>query len=457
MPTTLSFTPLHLQRSSWNTSPRFIAFSSPIIFLHHYTMTESRNIVVLGASSAGLMTTHYIMKHILPALKKKGDGKYHVYLINPTSDWWFRVASPRVAASTTQMTAESILFDIREEALAQYSSEDITFIQAAATGLDESARTVAYRTGDKSAEQSLPYHALIVATGSSTYHPAFSMSTDTQKTLDSIKYTNEKVASAKEIVIVGGGPTAVEFAGETGEFLNGKPGWFSKPEPKVKITVVTAGDHLLPALRPAIGQTAEQKLAQLGVKVVYKQRVVDTTETKDGRFVVELSNGEKLEADLYIPAYGVEPNSSFLPAHLLDEKKYLKTNAETLRVDGAGPRVYSIGDVASYSRNTVPDILDSFPALVVNFKRDLLSYNTELPNQRAKGVDRIYKKSTKEMQFVPIGSGGGVGALMGWRVPSWLVWMVKGRDYMLGMSGLPTAKGDKMNKEVVWSAEEAAI
>jgi hypothetical protein len=47
--------------------------------------------------------------------------------------------------------------------------------------------------------------------------------------------------------------------------------------------------------------------------------------------------------------------------------------------------------------------------------------------------------------------------LMGWRVPSWLVWMVKGRDYMLGMSGLPMVKGDKSNKEVVWSAEEAAI
>ena len=419
-------------------------------------MTEERNIVILGASAAGLSTAHYIMKYILPILKNKGDAKYHVYLINPNSDWWFRVASPRVAVSTTRMATETTLFDIRKVALAQYSSEDITFVQATATGLNDSVRTVSYKAANGSSEERLSYLAWVVAPGRTTSHPAFSMTTDAKKTIDSINYTNEKVASAKEIVIAGGGPTSVEFAGETGEFRNGKPGCFSKPDPKVNITLITAGDRLLPALRPEIGKAAEQKLAQLGVKVLYKQRIVDATETKDGRVVVELNKGEKLEADLYVPAHGVQPNSSFLPAHLLDEKKYLKTNAETLRVDEAGPRVYSIGDVASFSRNSVPDILESFPALAVNLKRDLLSYNAKLPNEPAKGKDRIYTQSTKENQIVPIGSGGGVGAIMGWRVPSWFVWLLKGRDYMLGLSGLPTVRGDR-SKEIVWSAEEAAI
>jgi NADH dehydrogenase FAD-containing subunit len=446
---------IHFIASSRDLSWNIISFISHISSPSLHTMSEQRNIVVLGASAAGLSSTHYVMKHILPGLKKKGDAKYHVYLINPSSDWWFRVASPRVAASTTRMSAETILFDIRK-GIAQYSKEDITFIEAAATGLDDSARTVSYRSGKGSAEGSLPYHALIVATGSTTHHTAFSMSADTKKTLDSIKYTNEKVASAKEIIIVGGGPTAVEFAGEVGEHRNGKPGWFSTPTPKANITLITAADQLLPALRPAIGKAAEEKLAKLGVKVLYKQRVVDTTETKDGRFVVELSKGEKLKADLYIPAYGVEPNSSFLPAHLLNEKKYLKTNAETLRVDEAGPRVYSIGDVASFSRNSVPDIMDAWPVLFVNLKRDLLSYNAKSPNERAKGKDRILSLGVKEMQVVPIGSGGGVGAVMGWRVPSWFVWMLKGRDFMVGMSGLSTLNGDKM-KEYVWTAEEAAI
>jgi NADH dehydrogenase FAD-containing subunit len=419
-------------------------------------MTEQRNIVVLGASAAGLQSTHYIMKHILPALKKsKQEAKYHVYLINPSSDWWFRVASPRVAASTTRMSTEQILFDIRT-GLKQYSKDDITFIEGTATGVSESTRAITYRQSQASTEETLSYHALIVATGSRTYHQAFSMSADTQTTLDSIKYTNEKVQTAKDIVIVGGGPTAVEFAGEVAEHRNGKPGWFSKPSRKTNITLITASDKLLPALRPAIAKAAEAKLTALGVEVLYKQRVVNT-QTSGERTIITLGKGNTLEADLYVPAYGVEPNSSFLPSHLLNEKNYLETNSSTLRVDAAGPRVYSIGDVASYSRNSAVDIINSLPVLFVNLKRDLMSYNAMLPDQKPNGKDRIFVKDEREMQIVPIGFGGGVGAIMGYRVPSWFVWLLKGRDFMLGMSGAPTVNGNSMKKEVVWTREEAAI
>ncbi|KAF9691644.1 hypothetical protein EKO04_010472 [Ascochyta lentis] len=419
-------------------------------------MTEQRNIVVLGASAAGLQSTHYIMKHILPTLKQsKKDAKYHVYLINPSSDWWFRVASPRVAASTTRMAAEKILFDIRP-GLKQYSKDDITFIEGTATGLDEQSRAVTFRRSHTSTEETLSYHALIVATGSKTYYQAFSMNADTQSTLDSIKYTNEKVSTAKEIVIVGGGPTALEFAGEVAEHRNGKPGFFKKVSRKTNITVITASDKLLPALRPAIAKAAEAKLKALGVQVVYNQRVVDT-ETSDEHTILTLSKGDKIEADLYIPAHGVQPNSAFLPSRLLDDKHYLKVNDSTLRVDAAGPRVYSIGDVASYSRNSMLDIVNSLPVLLVNLKRDLLSYNAMLPDETPKGKDRLYVRDDKEMQVVPIGSGGGVGAVMGWKVPSWFVWMLKGRDFMVGMSGAPTASGDSMKKEFQWTRDEAAI
>lgn len=419
-------------------------------------MTEQRNIVVLGASAAGLQSTHYIMKHILPTLKQsKKEAKYHVYLINPSSDWWFRVASPRVAASTTRMASKKILFDIRP-GLKQYSQDDITFIEGTATALSESARAVTYRRAGSTSEETISYHALIVATGSKTYHQAFSMSADTQTTLNSIKYTNEKVRTAKDIVIVGGGPTAVEFAGEVAEHRNGKPSWFSKVSKKTNITLITASDKLLPALRPAIAKAAEAKLAALGVEVLYKQRVTDTQAVGD-RTIITLANGDRLEADLYVPAYGVEPNSSFLPAHLLDDKNYLTANEQTLRVDGAGPRVYAIGDVASYSRNSIIDIMSSFPVLFVNLKRDLLAYNAVVPDEKPRGKDRLYVRDEKEMQIVPIGSGGGVGAVMGWKVSSWLVWMLKGRDFMVGMSGVPTANGDSMKKEIPWTKEEAVV
>jgi NADH dehydrogenase FAD-containing subunit len=185
---------------------------------------------------------------------------------------------------------------------------------------------------------------------------------------------------------------------------------------------------------------------------VYNTRVADVSEGRNGRKTVTLAGGKKMDVDLYIPAHGVDPNSSFISATLLTDHGYVKTNPQTLRVDAAGPRVYAVGDVASYSRNCYLDIYGSLPTLFVNLKRDLLSY----PNEKAKGTDRLFTPNMKEMQCVPIGSKGGVGALMGWRMPNWMVWLLKARDYMTGMGQDAQARGDKV-KEVNWTKEEAAI
>jgi NADH dehydrogenase FAD-containing subunit len=419
-------------------------------------MSEQRNIVIVGASGAGLQATHYILKHILPALKVKNDANYHVYNISPSSKWYFRVASPRVAASTARMSTEKVMLDLRE-GFKQYSEDDFTFIEATATGLEPATRRVLFRSSKGHEDESINYHALIVATGSKTYFQAFSMSADAQSTLDAISSANKQIETAKQIVIAGGGATGVEFAGEVAEHRNGKPGWFSKAQPKVEVTLITSDKQLLPGLRPAIAKTAQQKLEALGVKVIYNTRVTDSTQTKDGRTALTLMNGDKLETDVYVPAYGVQPNSSWLPDQMLNDKGYLITNDSTLRVDIAGPRVYGFGDIASYSRNNYWDITLALPTLVTNIKRDLLSYNPMHPEAKPKGKDRLYTVDNRESMVVPIGSGGGVGAVMGWRVPSFFVWMLKGRDFMLGLSGLPTLTGGSVKKEVKWTKEEAAI
>ncbi|KAJ4363522.1 hypothetical protein N0V83_009817 [Neocucurbitaria cava] len=419
-------------------------------------MAEQRNIVILGASAAGLQATHYILKHILPGLKAKKDAKYHVYCIAPSPHYYFRIASPRVATSTTLMAAKDIIFDLHEQ-FKQYSPNDFTFIEASASGLSTSGRTVSYRSNKGSQEEYITYHALIVATGSKTYFPAFSSNTPIQETLDAIASTNEKVKSAKSIIIVGGGPTAVEFAGEVGEHRNGKPGWFKNSERKVKTTLVTADKQLLPTLSASAGKKAEKKLNALGVDVLYNSRVSNASTAKDGRTVVTLGSGATLEADFYVPAYGVEPNSSWLPKELLNEKAKLITNETTSRVDIAGPRVYAFGDIASYSRNHIWDMLAALPALTVNIKRDLLSYDTHMPDAKPKGKDRLFKIDAQVGMIAPIGSGGGVGEVKGWTIPSFFVWLIKGRDYMVGMSGKPIATGDGMKKEFKWTAEESAI
>jgi NADH dehydrogenase FAD-containing subunit len=304
-------------------------------------------------------------------------------------------------------------------------------------------------------QRRLSYHALVVATGSRTYFQAFSQSAGTQEVLESIKTTNKKVQSAKDIIVVGGGPTALEFAAEVAEHRNGKSSWFNNAPRTLNITIITATDRLLTTLRPAIGKTAAQKLKALGVDIVYNTRVVDAKETTSGRTAVTLAKGDTLEADLFVPAYGVEPNSSWLPPNLLDDKNYIQTTP-TLRVDAAGPRVYAVGDIASCSRNTGLDVLASLPVLAVNMKRDLLSFDPSNPDAKPKGQDRVFVHDERETMVVPFGTSGGVGVAFGWRLPSWVTWYLKGRDYFVAQAGMPTVMGSSV-KEVGWSREEAAI
>lgn len=409
-------------------------------------MATTRNIVVVGASAAGVPTTHYILRHILPAIRSVDHAVYHVYTIAPSSSMFFRIGAPRVAASIKRLAAEQIVFNLNES-FARYPAREFTFIEALATGLDTASRTITYRPNKTSIEEILEYHALVIATGSQTFHPAFSLNTSLRSTLDSIQDTNERVESARRIVIVGGGPTGVEFAGEVAEHRNGKPGWFSSVRKNLDITLLTSGTRLLPALRPSIGKAAETKLNYLGVEVVYGARVVGTS-LEGGITRINLQNGQQLEADLYVPAYGVQPNTSWLPHELLDGKKYLKTNDQTLRVDAAGPRVYALGDVASYSTNNIQSITDGKDVLLVNLKQDLLAFDPERTIPASRDADKLYVHDARENQIVPIGSTGGVGAILGYRLPSFLVWLIKGRDYMVQISAVPMARGDSVAREI---------
>ncbi|KAL0260341.1 hypothetical protein SLS55_004027 [Diplodia seriata] len=419
--------------------------------------TKDLNIVVLGASWAGLGATHYIMKHVLPTLPTRNGEKYHVYLVSPSTDFFFRVAAPRAVASSQLMPASKYFFPIGP-GLDQYDSSKLTFLVGAAADWDTASRTITIRSDGK--EQHLPYHALVVATGTRSPSALFSLQHgSSEETKDALKAAEARIKTAKSIFVGGGGPVGVETAGEIGEYLNGSPGWFSSGPPKNQkalITVSTADAKLLPALRPALAEKAERFLTRLGVAVKKNARVESTEENKDGTTTVTLSTGEVLTVDMYIAATGVAPNTEFVPKHLLNERGYLQTNATTLRVDEAGPRVFALGDVGTYSRGGIMDLDTSTPVVMTNLSRDLHAFaesGGEKLDAKAKGADREYKPNLKETQLVPIGQSKGVGSIFGWKLPSFMVWLIKGREYFTNM-GPPLVDGTKWKKESSWKNKE---
>jgi NADH dehydrogenase FAD-containing subunit len=408
---------------------------------------STETILILGGSFAGISAAHWAFKHVLPQLPKKEGVTYNVTVVNPSKDFYWRIGAPRATASKELMPPSKIFYPI--EPAFSYASSKFTFVQGSATHVDSAGMTVSVTTANGE-QKSIPYAALVIATGWSTPSPLFTQDTDRAALENVYDAFQAGLKNAKTIVIGGGGPVGVETAGEIAEALNGKPGWFaSAPKnPKAKVTLITGDKKLLPILREAIGQTAQEFLKRLGCDVMYNTRVVGAT--KEGeKTKVELSNGKVIEADIYVDATGMRPNTGFLPKEWLDNRNKVACNPKTLRVEhaSAGPRVYVAGDVGSYTRGGVMDQAEAIPVTMTNLRTDLIAHLTG----KAPGGDRHYVANTKESQVVPIGTQKGVGAFNGTRVPSQFVWALKGRDYMIGMLAQPTLKGDQYKKEGKWT------
>ncbi|PSN63726.1 FAD/NAD(P)-binding domain-containing protein [Corynespora cassiicola Philippines] len=417
---------------------------------------STETILILGGSFAGINAAHYALRHTVPKLPKKDGTTYTVTLVNPSKDFYWRIAAPRATASGELMPASKLFYPI-EPAFA-YAQDQFTFVQGTATHVDSAGQTVSVTTATGE-QQSIPYVALIIATGISTPSPLFTQTTGADELTNTYDAFHKALAEAKTVVIGGGGPVGVETAGEIAEFLNGKPGFLaSKPkDPKAKVTLICAEKKLLPILREAIAKKAEKYLNRLGADVVYNTKVVSATPAGEGeayKSIVELSDGKSLEADIYIDATGARPNTSFLPKEWLDNRNKVACNPKTLRVEheSAGARVYVIGDAGSYTRGGVQDQGAAIPVVLTNLRTDLTAYISG----EAAGPDRHYEPNLSENQLVPIGTSKGVGAAMGWKLPSIMVWMIKGRDYMIGMLAENQLNGGNFKKEGKWKPQPAA-
>ncbi len=402
--------------------------------------SSKKDILILGGSYTGVSVAHYLLKHGLPALPD--PSTYRIVLVSASSLVLCRPACPRALISDTMFPQDKLFVGI-EKQFEQYDKENWAFVHASVTKMDHTLRLVTVSHSDTGEMEEFAFHALVIATGAATPSPLLGLNTNETALREAWIGFRKALPLAKSIVIAGAGPAGVEVAGELSEHLNGRAGWFASrlENPKVTVTLVSSGADILPALRPSIAKTAEQYLASVGVVLIKNARVEAVTPANAGlelpslasKASITLSNGATLEADLYVPATGTIPNTSFLSPSLLDGDGRVVTDSQTLRVRAAGERVYAAGDASNFARPAIHHILDAIPILGANIKRDLLLDAQVSANQI--DVDRVFKEDTRETQLVPIGKQKGVGAAMGWRIPSWLVWLIKGRDYWLWTTG----------------------
>ncbi|KAK3078763.1 hypothetical protein LTS18_006669, partial [Coniosporium uncinatum] len=325
--------------------------------------------------------------------------------------------------------------------------------------------------------------------------PLYSLHGPHESTLAALDEFHERVAKAESIIIAGGGPSGVETAGQLATYFNrnnknagsvGQPdikpadsedrapssvattkrdSKFSiRPKsspaspkqdckPKV-ITLISGNERLLPRLPVNIGDAAETKLKKLGVHILHDRRVLTSQElpTSSGtKTRCVLNDTTSIAADIYIAATGVYPNTAYLPTELLDASGYINVDPQYLRVEGSvGDRVFAIGDCANYSKNYVLDVYEAVPILLHNLRNDLWEYELRLQNpyggqaierEIEQLTDQVYTQNPTDTQLVPITRYGGVGIMFGWKLPSLVVHLMKGRDYRIGKARMVANQG----------------
>lgn len=211
-------------------------------------------------------------------------------------------------------------------------------VHASLTGVDLVNRTVFGRRADGS-EVTEGYDALVIATGAAN---GFWRQPNLQSQAeigDDLRAAHDRLAAAKSIIVVGGGAAAVSSAAQLAT------AW-----PDKCVHLYYPGERALVHHHSRVWDRVARRLQALGVGLHPGHRAVMSNGFDGDQITSEpvrwCGGHPTSSADAVVWAVGrVRPNTTWLPAELLDEHGFVRVTAD-LRVPGH-PDVFAVGDVAA--------------------------------------------------------------------------------------------------------------
>lgn len=408
-------------------------------------MAVPHEILIIGGNIGGVSAAHYLLRKTIPELERVDDTKaFHVTLVTPNTHLLYKIAAPRALINPTLIPESEILKPL-SEAFEKYDASRLLLVQGIATAIDPAERSVTVSSAlakpvtDAPAPQKIHYDSLIIATGTTSSSALWSLHPDQSLTTEALHLMHKVLPTIKTVLVAGGGPVGVETAGE-----------IASAYPECQITLLSGSARVLPKLKPAISARAQAYLEKTShVEVIHDVRVVDSKSAEKKSTIVTLTDGSTKTVDLYIDATGGVPNSQFLPTSWLDESGRVITADDFFRVRGSttssgdAKGVYVLGDIVAGSANTLIELDFMVPVVGSSLAVDIVGgapkptflqglwymvfrqVNT-LPIQKE-------FKPLKNTMLVSIGTGGGVGWIMGWGVPSWFVALMKCKSFLLDL------------------------
>jgi NADH:quinone reductase (non-electrogenic) len=404
------------------------------------TDANRHRVVVIGGGFGGLQAVHHLRR-----------APVEVTLIDRRNFHMFQPLSYQVA--TGALSAAEVCFPLRW-IFRRHRNVRVLMGEVTDFELDERAVRVRPVAGDGD-PFSLPYDTLIVAGGS---HYAYFGHDEWQevarevKSLESALAVRAQILSAFEaaeleadeerrralltFVVVGGGPTGVEMAGQIGELARGtlRREFRSINPAEAKVLLVETVDRLLTTFPPKLSAKATRSLEHLGVTPLVGHTVVEIDEHSA---TIEASDQsrERVPTRTVIWAAGVTASSM---ARKLGEA----TGAE---VDRAGrvlvapdmtlpghPEVFAIGDMVRVRGE------DGEPQPLLGVAPEAMQegrYAAKAVKARLRGRDAGPFRYRDKGNLATIGRSRAVADLHWMRAsgfPAWVLWLAIHIWYLIG-------------------------
>ncbi len=377
------------------------------------SLSDRPRVVIMGAGFGGLWAARALAQFPVDVLLIDRNN-YHTFL-----PLLYQVAA-------AELGPEDIVYPVRS-ILRRLPNAD--FALAEVSKVDFRARWV------ETDGTSIPYDYLILAAGSTTHFfgvPGGAEHAFPLKTLEQgIRLRNHiltcferaaKSGSAEArrrlltFVIVGGGPTGVEFAGALAELLR-RPLVQDFPRldfREARVVLLEAAESLLPGLAERLRAYALARLRRMGVEVLLKAAVDRVT----GQ-AAHLKDGSTLPSETVVWTAGVRGHPLAETWGLPTVRSGRVATLPTLQVEGHA-EIYVIGDLANFEEGgrplpmIAPVAIQQGRAAAENIKRQV-SGQAPLPfHYRDRGA------------MATIGRNAAVAYLAGQAFtgfPAWLIWL----------------------------------
>lgn len=305
-----------------------------------------KRIVLLGGGFAAIATAQRLEKLLQPE-------EAELVLISRENFSLFTPMLPEVSSGA--LDVRHIVTPIRSQL------RRTRFILADVTALDVDSRTVSYTHTLTGLNETIGYDHVVIAVGAatSTFNlPGVAERVFALKTLEDAGILRNRFIWLLELadttpdegerrrlltlVVVGGGFTGVEAAGEMVELFRSVGRFYPNVKrDDVRIVLVEGGKTLLPGLPARMGEYSERDLRHRGVRVITGDGVKSADD--DG---LELASGQRVETRTIIWSAGVRPRPLAVSGQLPRRKNGTIEAGADMRVSGC-ENVWAIGDCAA--------------------------------------------------------------------------------------------------------------